>query len=107
MLRPLLLCALLLACSLACSESSDDDEPSPASGGTTVVDVDAGAGGEAAGAGQGGTGGAIDPGPPPAGDTCDDAVDVNEVAETDTDGTLVVRGTNVAAHDDLSACETL
>src|SRR5262245_26550268 len=103
MLRSLLLCALLFAC----SGSSEDDEPTMNNGGTGAAAGAAGEGGESGSAAEAGAGGVPDLGPPPAGDTCADAVDVNDVAETDADGTLIIRGTNVAARDDLTACDTL
>ncbi len=103
MFRLLLLCALLFAC----SESSADDESTTSNGGSSAAAGAAGDGGESGSGAEAGAGGEPDLGPPPAGDTCDDAVDVNDVAETDSDGTLLIRGTNVAARDDLTACDTL
>jgi cysteine-rich repeat protein len=44
-------------------------------------------------------------GPPPAGDTCADAVDVNAAATAQADGTLLVTGTNVDARTDLVVCD--
>jgi cysteine-rich repeat protein len=96
LLETVLFCVLLPGC----SESPNDDSAGPAGAGGSVSA--GGAGGDGA---SGGAGGEIDPGPPPAGDTCDAPVDVNAVATKEADGTLVVTGTNVAARTDLEACD--
>jgi cysteine-rich repeat protein len=44
-------------------------------------------------------------GPPPMGDTCADAVDVNAEGTPAADGTLVITGTNVDARTDLDVCD--
>ncbi len=99
-MRGLLCCCLLV---VACSESGEDSSSATGAG----MGGSAGTGGTLAGAaGVSGDGGGPELGPPPAGDTCADAVDVDAVATAVADGVLVVSATNVNGRTDLEVCDT-
>ncbi len=57
-------------------------------------------------AGAGGESGALEAGPPPAGDTCDEPVEIESVASVGADGTLLVTGSNTNGATDLEACDS-
>ena len=105
-MRKLVLISALL---LGCSDSKPTNQTPTGRAGSANVpdggDVAAGAGGEGGAGGEAGSEPGMDAGPPPPGDTCDDAVDVNELGVAQPDGALVVSGTNVAARKDLEVCD--
>jgi cysteine-rich repeat protein len=83
-----------------------DDGPGPADaagvidGGDGSVDA-----GSDAGARDAGVDASLDAGPPPPGDTCAEAVDVNAEGTTGSDGVIRIHGDNFAARHDLDVCD--
>src|SRR5688500_6817296 len=89
MLRPALVCVLLVGCS---EESKSDATGHDGAGGAGGAPMVAGEAGETAAAGASGSDFEPDTGPAPPGDTCDDVVDINRVGSKLADGTLLVTG---------------
>jgi cysteine-rich repeat protein len=81
----------------ACSDTSEGNGSAASDAGQPDAS-DAGTGLDASDA---------EPGPPPAGDTCADAIDANAHGTLDADGVLRLAATNVNARTDLEVCEPI
>ena len=105
MLKQVLMAVLLVGCSEAATTARNSD--GAAGGGGAASDDDAAGGAGGVEAGMAGAAGEPDLGPAPPGDTCADAVDINEEASRREDGALIITGTNMGARSDLEAsCDT-